>query len=99
MCFDNIDHNYLLEKFQNFPYKRIIESWLKAGVIYEGIFFSTAKFGTPQGSTISPLLALHGIEEELGVKLVNKEKHYIKTGSRSFIRYGYANLLAYKKTI
>lgn len=27
------------------------------------------------------------MEDELGVKIVNKVKHYTKTGSRSFVRY------------
>lgn len=89
-CFDNINHDYLLEQIKYFPYRNVIDKWLKCGIIYENIFFENEEFGTPQGSIISPLLsniALHGMESELGVKLVNKEKHYVKTGSRSFVRY------------
>lgn len=89
-CFDNIEHNYLLEKLKHFPFINVIDKWLKSGIIFEGIFFENEEFGTPQGSIISPLLSnitLHGMEEELGVKLVNVEKHYTKTGSRSFVRY------------
>jgi len=89
-CFDNIDHKYLLEQLKYFPFRSTIEKWLKAGIIYDNVFFSSEDGGTPQGSIISPLLsniALHGMEAELGVKIVNKEKHYVKTGSRSFIRY------------
>lgn len=89
-CFDNIDHNYLLNQIKQFPYKGIISKWLKSGIIHENVFFENEEFGTPQGSIISPLLsniALHGMESELGVKLVNVAKHYVKTGSRSFVRY------------
>lgn len=89
-CFDNINHDYLMDKIKDFPYKHIILKWLQSGIAYQGIFFETDSFGTPQGSIISPLLAniaLHGMEKELGVVLVNKEKHYVKTGSRTFVRY------------
>lgn len=88
-CFDNINHDYLLTQIKHFPFKNIINKWLKSGIIYENIFFENEEFGPPQGSIISPLLsniALHGIENELGVKIVNKIKHYTKTGSRSFVR-------------
>ena len=70
-CFDEIDHDGLLEKTGTFPrMKRQIGAWLKAGVM-EG-YANTAKEtpvypstkGTPQGGVISPLLAniaLHGL--------------------------------------
>ncbi len=69
-CFDRINHEKLLEKVNTFPtLQRQIRAWLKAGVIDEGEFFSTDE-GTPQGGTISPLLAniaLHGMEEAIAV--------------------------------
>jgi RNA-directed DNA polymerase len=86
-CFDNISHTYLMNQLAYFPYKEIIFKWLKAGIVYESVFFDT-EFGTPQGSIISPLLcniALHGMEEELGV-VINKQGN-VTTGSRSMVRY------------
>jgi RNA-directed DNA polymerase len=64
-CFDNIDHNALLEKLRAQPIlRRAIKCWLKAGVL-EGVDFTPSERGTPQGGVISPLLAncaLHGLE-------------------------------------
>jgi RNA-directed DNA polymerase len=48
----------------------LIKQWLKAGYMEKGVFHETPH-GTPQGGVISPLLAniaLHGMEEALGVK-------------------------------
>lgn len=65
-CFDRIDHNALLKKLNTFPsLRQQIKSWLKSGVMDEGVFSDT-KEGTPQGGVISPLLAniaLHGFED------------------------------------
>ena len=44
--------------------KRLLQSWLKAGYLEEGVFFDTEE-GTPQGGIISPTLAnmaLDGLE-------------------------------------
>ncbi|WP_345441082.1 group II intron reverse transcriptase/maturase [Deinococcus caeni] len=64
-CFDNIDHNALLDKLGTFPaLRRAIKAWLKAGVM-EGVAAEPTDRGTPQGGVISPLLAnvaLHGME-------------------------------------
>ncbi len=73
-CFDNINHDKLLELIGNFPYRHLIKSWLKAGYIDNNIFHPQ-ETGTPQGGIISPLLAniaLHGMEEALGVKYDNR---------------------------
>ncbi len=69
-CFDNIAHEPLMEKIGNFPARKLVEQWLKAGYIHDGVFYNT-EAGTPQGGIISPLLAniaLHGMEEALGIK-------------------------------
>ena len=69
-AFDHIDHRYLLERIGNFPARRWIESWLKAGVMTQGQLEATPQ-GTPQGGIVSPLLlniALHGLEKEMGVE-------------------------------
>jgi len=64
-CFDNINHKKLLEKLNTFPtLRRQIRAWLKAGVM-DGLELKPTYRGTPQGGTISPLLAniaLHGME-------------------------------------
>lgn len=63
-CFDRIDHTALLKKLNTFPrLRRAIKAWLTA--IDGGELFPTPA-GTPQGGTVSPLLAniaLHGLEE------------------------------------
>ena len=54
---------------QNFPYRNVILKWLKVGYIDNNVFHMT-ETGTPQGSVISLLLAniaLHGMEQEIGV--------------------------------
>lgn len=76
-CFDNIDHQHLMGVIGNFPARKLIKSWLKAGYVEKGNFHPTDR-GTPQGGVISPLLAnisLHGLENALGVKwMVRKGK-------------------------
>jgi RNA-directed DNA polymerase len=64
-CFERINHTALLQKLHTFPkLRRAIRAWLQAGVMDEGKLFPTTE-GTPQGGSISPLLAniaLHGLE-------------------------------------
>lgn len=64
-CFDNIDHEALLNKMKTYPaMERQIRAWLKSGIL-EGEVFGRTDTGTPQGGVISPLLAniaLHGLE-------------------------------------
>lgn len=67
-AFDRINHDHLLNAIENFPARREIEGWLKAGVMENGRFAPTEE-GTPQGGVISPLLlniALHGMETAAG---------------------------------
>jgi len=54
-CFDNIDHKFLGEQVDE-QWKPIIKKWLKAGYVSNSEFNAT-KTGTPQGGTVSPLLA------------------------------------------
>jgi RNA-directed DNA polymerase len=67
-CFDRIDHEALLRKIHTKPtIRRQIKAWLKAGVVDNGELFPT-EAGTPQGGTLSPLLAniaLHGLEHSI----------------------------------
>lgn len=59
--FDNVDHDILMKlvrrRISDPRVLRLIEGWLKAGVMEEGRFHETTGVGTPQGGVISPLLA------------------------------------------
>lgn len=69
-CFDNLNHDFILEQVRDFPANNSIKKWLKAGCIDNEVFHET-KRGTPQGGIISPLLAniaLHGMEAELDIE-------------------------------
>lgn len=83
-CFDNINHDALLQKLQTFPVmKRTIRAWLKAGLVENGVFAETTS-GTPQGGVVSPLLAniaLHGMETVL------KAAYTYTEGKPNFVRY------------
>ena len=73
-CFDNIDHEHLMKTIGNFPSRKLIHLWLKAGYVENGVFHDT-ETGTPQGGIISPLLAniaLNGMEEALTVYKTQK---------------------------
>ncbi|WP_163262760.1 group II intron reverse transcriptase/maturase [Bacillus paranthracis] len=79
-CFDNLNHDYILEQLAGFPAKETIARWLKAGFVDNNVFTKTES-GTPQGGIVSPLLAniaLHGMEEEIGVNYRSKKEK--KTG-------------------
>jgi len=91
-CFDNISHQWVLNNISSD--RKILNQWLKAGIIEDG-FFSNTGAGTPQGGIISPLLAnltLDGLEEHIdkacGIKRTNGRKN--TAGNRlkvNFIRY------------
>lgn len=76
-AFDNISHEYIMNKINGLPGKNLIKRWLKSGFVEDGKFHPT-KSGTPQGAIISPLLAniaLDGLQELLEQQ---KEKVYYK---------------------
>lgn len=58
--FDTIDHGWLVKfiehRIADKRIVRLIQKWLAAGVLEDGMWSST-EVGTPQGATISPLLA------------------------------------------
>ncbi|WHH60972.1 group II intron reverse transcriptase/maturase [Petroclostridium sp. X23] len=69
-CFDNLNHDYIMEQIKEFPYGKLIGKWLKAGYVDDGVFNET-EFGSGQGNIVSPLLAniaLMGMEDILGIK-------------------------------
>ena len=85
-CFDNINHEHLLFTIGKFPAREKIKGWLKAGYVDNNVFHKQES-GTPQGGIISPLLAniaLHGMEEALGV-MYNYRGQSI--GKRIVVRY------------
>ncbi|WP_293165947.1 reverse transcriptase domain-containing protein [Okeania sp. SIO2C9] len=85
-CFDNINHEYLLKQIGNFPARKLIKHWLKAGYVDNNTFHPT-EAGTPQGGCISPLLAniaLHGMETAVGVKYDYRGD---SRGKRIVVRY------------
>ena len=85
-AFDNISHDYLLKVIGPVPGKELIKQWLKAGYVEQEVFHTTEQ-GTPQGGVVSPLLAniaLHGMEEAIGVKY-NCRGQLI--GKRAVVRY------------
>jgi RNA-directed DNA polymerase len=84
-CFDNLNHNYIIEQTKKFPANNILTKWLKAGYVDNGVFNET-NAGTPQGGIVSPLLAniaLHGMEKEIGIGYRSRTSK--KTGEISHI--------------
>src|SRR5258708_6699657 len=84
-AFDNINHEFLLKAIKGFPARELIKQWLKAGYVEYGEIHET-ETGTPQGSVISPLLAniaLHGMEEAIGIQQQNS--HHKQ--NRAIVRY------------
>ncbi|EFH85664.1 group II intron reverse transcriptase/maturase [Ktedonobacter racemifer] len=85
-AFDNISHEYLLKTLGPVPGKELIKQWLKAGYVEHGTFHATEQ-GTPQGGVVSPVLAniaLHGMEEAIGVKYDYRGQ---LIGKRAVVRY------------
>ncbi len=85
-AFDNISQDYLLTTIGRVPGHELIKQWLKAGYVDKGVFHET-EAGTPQGGVISPLLAniaLHGMEEALGIK---HRKRGELDSKRAIVRY------------
>src|SRR5437660_6540998 len=84
--FDNIDHDFLLNKVGNFPARELIRQWLKAGYVDRNVFHDTEK-GTPQGGVVSPLLAniaLHGMEDALEISY---DSYGHNQSPRTLVRY------------
>jgi RNA-directed DNA polymerase len=85
-AFDNISHDYLLKAIGQTPGRELIKQWLKAGYVEQEMLHAT-EHGVPQGGVISPLLAniaLHGMEEAIGVKYDYRGQI---VGKRAVVRY------------
>ena len=89
-CFDNLNHQYIMDCLTGFPAKETIYKWLKAGYVDNNSFNDTDS-GTPQGGLVSPLLAniaLHGMEEELGVRYyLDRGNHVLARNSVGVVKY------------
>jgi RNA-directed DNA polymerase len=88
-CFDRIEHDALLAKLQ-LKGKMLgqIRAWLKAGAL-DGEAYMPAHGGTPQGGVISPLLAniaLHGMETEVKLRLLDDLKQRFAVKGRKYTR-------------
>lgn len=78
-CFDTLDHELILKslnrKISDGTFLRLIEKFLKSGVMIDGIFRET-EIGSPQGGVISPLLMNIYLDEfdqkmkSLGIRIV-----------------------------
>ena len=90
-AFDRIDHGRLIAALGAFPGRRLVEQWLKAGMVDRGRFAPTEE-GTPQGGVISPVLfnvALHGMETAAGVRYfaTGRDAGSAMAGSPVLVRY------------
>lgn len=84
-CFDNINHQWLLTNIS--MEKSVLTQFLKAGFIYKR-HLNPTKAGTPQGGTISPILAnmtLDGLEKLLLAEYPKKKKR--NSTKVNFVRY------------
>ncbi len=80
-CFDNIDHQWLLETIP--MDKGILRKFLKAGYIFKGEVFPTDQ-GTPQGGICSATLAnmtLDGMEKAIAERFWTNTKGVISKGA------------------
>ena len=98
--FDSIDHvklrEFLARRVTDGVVRRLIDKWLKAGVMEEGVL-SYPEEGTPQGGVISPLLAnifLHYVLDEWFTDCVQARLR----GPSTLVRYcdDFVMLFAYK---
>ncbi|TWE01936.1 RNA-directed DNA polymerase [Neobacillus bataviensis] len=90
-CFDNLNHDYILEQIKGFPAFNVVEKWLKAGFVDNKVFY-VSENGTPQGGIISPLLAniaLHGLESLLNISY-KEEKRKTKVSFVNQTKYAVA---------
>jgi group II intron reverse transcriptase/maturase len=97
--FDKIEHAWLVKfvehRIGDKRIVRLIQKWLKAGVMEEGQWFET-KEGTPQGAVISPVLAnlyLHYVLD-LWVDSWRKKK---ATGDVIIVRYADDAVLGFQQ--
>ena len=87
--FDKVDHAWMVKfvehRIGDKRIVRLIQKWLKAGVMEQGRWFETVE-GTPQGSVISPVLANLYLHYVLDL-WVNQWRHQKAKGEVITVRY------------
>ena len=86
-CFDNISHKSVISAVQGFPALFLVERWLKAGILEDGVFVETLA-GFPQGGVMSPLLcniALHGLGNYVSARSTESKKPIMVRYADDFI--------------
>jgi len=85
-CFDNIDHNKLIEilqrKIKDSRFIGIIRQFLKAGYMEDWNYHNTFS-GTPQGGILSPILANIYLNE-LDNKIIEIQEQFRKPNERKY---------------
>lgn len=88
--FDNIDHEWLIrmleKRVDDKPFLQLIQKWLKAGVLEENRKIIKPESGTPQGGSVSPVLANVYLHYVLDLWFGKVVKRYCK-GDAQIIRY------------
>ena len=97
--FDRISHQWLVQfvehRIGDTRVVRLIQKWLKAGVLEEGRWSETEE-GTPQGAVISPILAnlyLHHVLDLWGEQWRKKQAH----GDMFLVRYADDAVLGFQQ--
>jgi group II intron reverse transcriptase/maturase len=96
-CFDYIDHEVLMEllarRIEDRRFLKLIRAFLQAGYLEEWVYHRTYS-GTPQGGTVSPILAniyLHELDEWLEQKActfnLGKGRAYNPEYKKRYSRY------------
>jgi group II intron reverse transcriptase/maturase len=96
--FDNLSHDWLLKFVQHRVADRrilrLIQKWLKAGVVEEGQWKNT-EMGTPQGSVVSPLMANIYLHYVFDLWVDAWRKKYAQ-GEVIVVRYADDNVLGFQ---
>jgi RNA-directed DNA polymerase len=96
--FDNLSHDWLLKFVQHRVADRrilrLIQKWLKAGVVEEGRWKNT-EMGTPQGSVVSPLMANIYLHYVFDLWVDAWRKKYAQ-GEVIVVRYADDNVLGFQ---